>query len=424
MKSNKNVLSHFNDKNARALIKALLVGLFALNRNVKAQDVLVPLPQSPDQTPSALQSYQASEMDVFAANKTQTESQPFQWETLTLRPHPFYQFLYGDGIQAGTNQLVNTTIQQISPGALLEMGSHWTLDYSPVWTIYSNNKLRNTFGQTFKLMGGTAYNDWVLGISQGYSDSTSPSVETAAQTRQQTYNTVVNAAYTINSKMSLDLAVNQNFVSADQFSSYQEWSTLDWLNYQFWPRLNAAVGVGGGYDNEDASPDMTFEQLQGRVNWRAADKISIQLHGGVEDRQFLSGGAADLINPVFDVTIQYQPFEQTKISLTGERVVSASYLQSSQVTENTGVSAGLNQRLVKKFFLDLSGGYQAVKYISSSSSVASRKDDYDYLNAQLSYAFLKRGTIAVFYQISRDDSSVQGYSFTSHQVGFSIGFRY
>jgi hypothetical protein len=422
MKSQKNVLSHFNDKNARALIKALLLGLFALNRNVKAQDVLVPLPQSPDQTPTAVQ--QVNEMDVFAANKTQTESQPFQWGALTLRPHPFYQFFYGDGIQAGTNQLVNTTIQQISPGALLEMGSHWTLDYSPVWTVYSNNKLRNTFGQTVMLVGGTAYNDWVFGISQGYTDSSSPSVETATQTRQQTYSTVVNAAYTMNSKMSLDLAANQDFVSADQFSSYQEWSTLDWLNYQFWPRLNAAVGVGGGYDNEDASPDMTFEQLQGRVNWRATDKISFQLHGGVEDRQFLSGDASDLINPVFDATIQYQPFEQTKISLTGERVVSASYLQSSQVTESTGVSADLNQRLVKKLFLDLSGGYQTVKYIASNSSVSNRKDDYDYLHAQLSWAFLKRGTIAVFYQISRDDSSKAGYSFTSHQVGFSIGFRY
>jgi hypothetical protein len=66
----KNVLSHFNDKNARALVQALLLGLFALNRNVKAQDVLAPLPQSPDQTPSALQSYQAGEMDVFVSNKT------------------------------------------------------------------------------------------------------------------------------------------------------------------------------------------------------------------------------------------------------------------------------------------------------------------------------------------------------------------
>jgi hypothetical protein len=97
----------------------------------------------------------------------------------------------------------------------------------------------------------------------------------------------------------------------------------------------------------------------------------------------------------------------------------------NQVTESTGVSAGLNQRLVKKLFLDLSGGYQTVKYISSlTTSASNRKDDYDYLHAQLSCAFLKRGTLAVFYQISRNDSSQAGYSFTSHQVGFSIGCRY
>jgi len=29
-----------------------------------------------------------------------------------------------------------------------------------------------------------------------------------------------------------------------------------------------------------------------------------------------------------------------------------------------------------------------------------------------------------FYQISEENSSTTGYSFTSHQVGFSIGFRY
>jgi hypothetical protein len=421
MKSNKRVLPRLNRSNTCVLIKTLLLGLFALNRQVKAQEVLAPPPSAPDQTPTAMQ--QVNEMDVFASPQP-TEAQPFHWKSLTLRPHPFYQFLYADGVQTGTNQLANTIIQQISPGALLEMGSHWTLDYSPLWSVYSNNKFQNTFGQAVRLVGGTAYNDWIFGISQGYTDSSSPSVETAAQTRQEIYNTAVNASYTMNSKMSLDLAANQNFVSADQFSSYKEWSTLDWLNYQFWPRLNAAVGVGGGYDNEDASPDMTFEQLQGRVNWRATDKISFQLHGGVEDRQFLSGGAGNLINPLFDATIQYQPFEHTRISLTGQRVVSASYLQANQVTENTGVSAGLNQRLLGKIFLDLSGGYQTVKYIASGTSASARTDDYDYLNAQLSCTFLRRGTIAAFYQISRNDSTQAGYSFTSHQVGFSIAFRY
>ncbi len=65
-----------------------------------------------------------------------------------------------------------------------------------------------------------------------------------------------------------------------------------------------------------------------------------------------------------------------------------------------------------------------MKYISSGPSASDREDDYYYLHAQLSRAFLKRGTIAVFYQISRDDSSQAGYSFTSHQVGFQIGCSY
>ena len=421
MKSKKTVFSQFNDKNARVLIRALLVGFFALDRQAQAQYILAPGPQPPDQTPLAMQ--QASEMDVFAT-APQTESEPLKWGPVTLRPHPYYQFLYADGLQSNTNQVAHSVIQTISPGALLEIGQHWTLDYSPMWTLYSNNQFSDNFGQAIKLVGGTSYNDWVLGLIQSYSDISALSAVTASQTRTETYNTALNGSCTMNSNMSLDLSLNQNFVSADQFSSYNEWFTMDWLNYQFWPRLNAALGAGGGYDNEASSPDMTFERAEGRVNWRATDKISFQLHGGVEVRQFLSGGANALVNPIFDATIQYQPFEQTRISISGLRTVASSYLQD-QVTETTGVSADLNQRLLGKLFLDLNGGYQLVKYVSSvNTSNSNREDDFYSFNVRLSRVFLKRGTIAVLYQLSKDNSSLPGYSFTSHQVGFQIGYTY
>ncbi|MGA2789025.1 MAG: hypothetical protein ABSF60_16010, partial [Verrucomicrobiota bacterium] len=383
MKSKNPVLSHFNNQNVRVLIRALLVGFFALDRQTQAQDILASGPQPPDQTPSAMQ--QANEMEVFATPPP-TESEPFKWGSVTLRPHPYYQFLYADGLQYNTNQLAHSIIQTISPGALLEIGRHWTLDYSPLWTIYSNHQFSDNFGQSVKLVGGTTYNDWVLGLIQGYSDISALSAATASQTRTETYNTALNGSYTMNSKMSLDLGLNQNIVSADQFSSYSEWATMNWLNYQFWPRLNAALGAGGGYDDEASSPDMTFEQFQGRVNWRATDKISFQIHGGAEVRQFLSGGASPLVNPIFDATIQYQPFEQTRLSITGQRIVASTYLQD-QVTETTGVNADLNQRLLGKLFLDLNGGYQAVKYVSSvNTSGSSREDDYYTLNARLSHA--------------------------------------
>ena len=421
MKYKKTVFPYFNDKNVRALIRALLVGFFALDRQAQAQYILAPGPQTPDQTPPAMQ--QASEMDVFAT-APQTESEPFKWGPVTLRPHPYYQFLYADGLQLNTNQVAHSIIQTISPGALMEIGRNWTIDYSPLWTFYSNNRFSDDFGQVVKLVGGTTYNDWVLGLIQGYSDISALSAMTASQTRTETFNTALNGSYTMNSKMSLDLALNQNFVSADQFSSYNEWSTMNWLNYQFWPRLNAALGAGGGYDNEASSPDMTFEHFQGRVNWRATDKIGFQLHGGAEFRQFLSGGASPLVNPIFDATVQYQPFEQTRISIAGQSIVASTYLPG-QITETTGVNADLNQRLLGKLFLDLNGGYQLVKYVSSVNTPGpSREDDYYTFNVRLSRTFLKRGTIAVLYQLSKDNSNVPGFSFTSHQVGFQIGYNY
>jgi hypothetical protein len=426
MKSSKTFRSRAAHPRARILIRALLLGFFALNRQTRAQYVLAPAPSAPDPTPPAVQ--QVSEMDVFASPAPQTSSQPFKWGALTLRPHLYYQFLYADGLLISTNQAVSSTIQTISPGALLEIGRHWTLDYSPAFTLYSDQRLSDAFGQAAKLTGGTVYNDWLLGLSLNYASVDTLSAVTASQTRTETFATALNGSYTINSKMSLDLALNQSFVSADHFSSYNEWSTLDWLNYQFWPRLNVALGVGGGYDDNRTGPDTSFEQFQGRVNWRATDRISFQINGGVEVRQFLNGStngvAKPLVNPVFGATIQYRPFEMTQISLAGQRVVSTSYLDN-RVTETTGVNAGLNQQLPGKFFLDLGGGYQAVKYVSSGSAAGSdRSDNYFIFNAQLGRVFLKRGNVAVIYQLNRNDSSESGYSFTSHQVGFQIRYSF
>jgi len=405
---------------------AVLLGLLMMNRRSQAQQVITPAPTTP-QTPAALQPFETTEMDVFVPAGVvpgQQLTQPFRYKFLTLRPHPFYQFLYGDGILSAPGRPENTVIQDIAPGFRLDVGDHWTLDYTPAWMLYSNKHFQNTFDQAASLTGGTVYGNWVLGLSQSYTLSAVSQVETATQTHQETYATAAKGSYTINSKMSLDLAVNQDFVSAEQFQSYREWSTMDWLNYHFWDRFNVALGVGLGYDDVDMSPDMLFEQYQGRINWRATDKISFQLHGGLEDRQVLAKGVDDLISPVFGGGIQYQPFEVTKISLNVDRTVDVSYLQN-QVTESLGFTGDLNQRLLGRLFLDLTGGYQNTKYVASANNTpVNRSDDYYFFNTRLSTSFLERGTVAIFYQISKNASSQSGFGFSSHQFGLEIGFAY
>ena len=402
-----------------------LAVLLALSRTAWAQPVIMPAPAYPV-TPAAVQEIQAeNEMTVFSAEGNvpgAQETEPFQYGIFTLRPHPYYRFLYGNGILVKTNQQENTFLNQISPGILLDIGRHWTLDYTPTLNFYSSSQFKDTVDQTVVLTGGTTYEDWTLGLSQRFTSTSDPLVETATQTSQETFTTALTASYQFNDKMSTDLGLDQNIISADQFNSSSEWSTLDWLNYSFWPRLDAGIGLGVGYVNMKASADMTYEQLQSRVNWRATDKISFQINGGGEYRQFLDG-SGDLFNFIFGAVIQYQPFEFTKISISADRTVNPSYFTGA--TENTDFTGELNQRLLGKLYLDLQGGYHKVKYVASGSTASTgREDDLYSASVQLSYPFARRGTVAAFYQVSSNSSTLPGFGYSSSQLGFQISYSY
>jgi hypothetical protein len=409
-----------------------------------AQEVITSPPQTPALPPAVQEHQDSNPMQVFAPQET-APSAPLQLGPVIIHPHLDYQFLYGNGIESSPGQQQSSVVQQVSPGILFNLGDHWLLDYTPTLDFYSSKYLRNTVDESVLLGWGTAYDDWFFNGSQSYVSTSDPIVETAAQTDQEIYSTVFNASYQFNDKMSLDMGLNQNFNYVgnggsstnllQNLTNSRGWSTMDWLNYQFWPRFNAGLGTGFGYNQQDDSPDSIYEQYQARVNWRATDKISFQLGGGLQDQQYLSGGASALVTPIFNATIQYQPFEQTKLSVSASRSVSPSFFQN-QVTENTQIMGDLNQRLLGKLYLDLNGGYSTTKYLSStaSSSAASstgRNDDYYIFNARLSCVVLKRATISVFYGYTDNASSQSGFTtsgsgfaYTSTQVGFEIGYRY
>ena len=350
------------------------------------------------------------------------EDQPLRWGPVTLRPGLYYRFYYANGIQSAPGQAANTFINEIAPSIALDLGNYWKINYTPVKRLYSSDQFKDTLDQIVNLAGAAAYKDWSFGLNQYYASTDTPQVQTATQTEQQNFATTLTATYIFNGEMSMDLGVNQNFYFTQEFTDTREWNTLNWLNYQFWPRLNAAVGVGAGYANVDPGIDMTYEQLQARIRWRTTDKVSLEAHGGVEDRQFLSGSAANLINPVFGGTFEYQPYEYTRFALHADRVVAVSYFEN-QVTESFDILGDFNQRLLKRLFLSAGGGYHRVKYVTTTSDSIARTDDYYSINARLNCPILRRGNIALIYQYSQNGSTDTGFAFSSNQVGFELGFQ-
>ncbi|MGH7977895.1 MAG: hypothetical protein ACREE6_00870 [Limisphaerales bacterium] len=411
-----------------------------------AQDVLSPPPAPPPIVPSSIETYQtnqAVQMRVFApsAGGSPQETQPFKIGPVVIRPNVSYQFLYGNGIQSSPGNQQNSIVQEFIPALVFEEGLHWTLTYTPVFSFYSSSAFRNTINQNVQLQWGTTWRDWFLTASQGYAHTDDPQIETGGQTEQDTYSTALNGIYHFNDKLSMDSALNQTFndfgsgpstnLFLDLVNS-RTWSTMDWLNDQFWPRCSAGLGVGLGYNQQQDSPNSTFQQYEAQMSWRLTDKISFQVNGGLEDQEYLSGGASALITPIFGGVIQYQPLEHTQISITANRTVGTSAFDNENV-EATSIIGDFNQRLFGFITLDLNGGFSTDNYIATAAGFEanSRNDDIYSFSARLSCPFPKRGTVSIFYQYSETASSQSGFAsgssafgYSSNQAGIDISYIY
>ena len=417
----------------------LAAGIMVDEHIVAAPSVIANQAPTPPLT-TEWQQDQPNEMDVFGVPGAATDDslpQFFCYGPLVLRPHAAYRFSYGNGIQSTPGNQQDTAVQELSPGIRLNFGTRWSVDYTPTLRFYSDSKFRDTVDHAVALAGGFQLDDWTIGFSHGSAFTTAPLVETGSQTEQSTHSTGITASHPFTSRLSGDFGLNQQINMVSGFQDSYDWSTLDWLNYEFWPRLTAGIGAGGGYvkinDNSQTrntnNLDQTFEQLQARVNWRTTDKISFQVSGGLEDRQFNTVGSSDSVNPIFGASIQYEPFKATQISLTASRAVGSSdYNLAAQQSESTSVGLNLNQRLLRKFTLGLGVAYVMTDYSTAvgaaSASAANRSDDDVSFNVRLSHPFAKRGTWSVFYQYSDNHSSLHGFSFQSNQMGFEISYNY
>jgi hypothetical protein len=405
----------------------LLLGWLVVIRSAGAQEAPSPLPEF-RMPPPALGEVEPYPEGVIPPGESVPgaipEGSPFQVGPVTLRPHFYYRFLYVSRVLSSPGQTQSTTVQDIAPGLLSVIGRHWMLDYTPYWILYSNPQFRDRFHQSVQLRGETTYENWVLALSQGYVSYAPLLIETARQTGLETYSTTLRAEDRVNKKMLLEFTGSQNFRFAPGFTDTREWSTHDWLNYQFWPRFTASLGGGLGYVNVQPGFDQTYEQYQGRVRWRLTDKIGFEVEGGVEDRQSTAPGAAARINWIGRAEVQYQPSEVTTLSLRVGRHVATSFF-TNQVVEVTSFGGILNQRLLEKLSLNVEGGYAMPTYVAVANGAnAGRRDKIYYVNTTLSYPFLKRGTISFLYLINNNDSNRSEFRFSSNRVGFEIGYRY
>jgi len=402
----------------------------------QAQPVFVPPVQYGDRVTTAEQASTNWVGSVAApplqAPATGPETYPLEWGPVRFHPHLGYQVVYGDGILRGPNDPKTTWLHTVSPGAFFELGKYWNLDFTASINRYSNAGFNNNESYFGALRGYIPMEKWLLDLGYAASLTDQTQVETATQTKQNSHLVTASGTYNYQTRLSLELSAAMDARLAQSFIDYYTFSTLEWLNYKATDKTTLGVGLGGGYNLVKPSPDWTFEQLQGRVVWLPGEKLTVQLSGGVQFMQFSGTDATGATNalsgtevtPIAAAAVAYQAFEHTSLSLSANHVIGNSY-EEAQFAESSTFSAGVRQRFLEHFYLDVVPAYNIRNYKTTLRGVPDgREDKYFSVYTGISTTLFKKLNVTIFYLFSDNDSDDPNFAFDSSQAGLRLDYRY
>ena len=349
---------------------------------------------------------------------------PFQYGSVSLHPHLLYRYLHASGLNFAPGQQVTSEINTFSAGLTVDAGKYWTIDYTPTWTNYSASVYRDTVDHSVSLRGATVYEAWAFQFSENFGISSPNLIETAQQTKQRTWATMAGATYTFTPHLQLETSAALSELYTDISPDTRDWSLTNWVSSKFGEDLDGALGLVIGYTDIIGLPDRTYQQYLGRMNWHFAQKLTLGVQGGLDVRHSKAANVSDLHNPLFQLSLAYQPFDTTKISVTDAQTVSNSYF-ADQVTHGNQLSINLEQRLLGHLFLSTGYSHASTKYTSTLvDNLVDRSDRVNSFHARLTTQLLQRLNVSVVYQTNRNNSNDALYSFSSNQYGLELGFRY
>lgn len=191
------------------------------------------------------------------------------------------------------------------------------------------------------------------------------------------------------------------------------------FNYNYSPKLVVSVGGGGGINKVDSgNPDQTFQNVNGRISYSAGGKLNFHASGGVEFRQFEGEGRGQYVSPTFDIGANYQPFDGTTLSLRASRSTQNSAVLEGQDFASTSIYVSARQRFMRRFTFSMGAGYENAEYFATRAGlIASRNDDYFFVQPSVDVTLTRFWTVGAFYLRRQSESSIPQFGFKGNQVG-------
>lgn len=415
---------------------------YTTSETPQENDIESPLPrftQDPYGLPQpvAVESVQPNGRELLSGTKYKQSEGILTGEGMPqIHPHLGLLYVYDSNFLILPEDEVDDFIFVTSPGLSLEIGRQdlENPDYNRFDASYTANIIRfldhtenDTIDQDANTMIRYQFGKTTLGLQQNVSTITDSTIDIGTRTHREIYSTLLSAKHSISDKTYIDLSGAQfvtNFGTRD-LSDNIEWATQLMLNYKITPKVTLGVGPKIGWVDITDNPNQMYEDALARLFWEASAKLSFNVTGGVEFRQWQDGAVGDVSTGIFEIGANWDPFDGTR---TSYRVYRRNEVSASAFGENyiaTGFGASLRQRLYRRIYLGLTGGYDHADYYTGSPLFTTdREDDFYSIRPSISYVLAEWGTVGLFYEYRRNESNHPELEFREHIYGLEASFRY
>ena len=349
--------------------------------------------------------------------------------------------VYDDNINIANGQQTADIYTAIEPSITLGFGDFTSgqgnflrLNYLASWFLFADHSENDALQHVLQLQGQYQMNRLTVSLTQSVqilngtdvrrlnSEGTfdqQVNLDVSGRTRFNIYVTHVNAAYYLTGKTSLSTGVDYSVFDYHSLISSEVFSGNLFLNYNYSPKLVIGLGGTAGVDRVDApNPDQTFEQANVRLSYQATGKIDLVASAGVEVRHFDGDLRDEYTSPVFEIGLNYLPFDGTHLSLTATRRTLNSAVLAAQDYAVTNFTVAIQQRLLRRFSLGLNAGYENSDYFSTVGAPGpTRTDDYFFVQPSIAVSVTRFWTMGAYYLHRVNNSSFDAFDFHDNQVG-------
>ena len=303
------------------------------------------------------------------------------------------------------------------------------VDYAPSYVAFADHSEQNSFDQDLRLHGEYTFQKLTVGLRAAYQRVNAPSADIGSRVESSHVSAALTNRYEVSEKTGVEANFyydNQRYDSngdtptAVNFVDTQEYRTEEWLNFRVAPKTTASAGVVVGQLERSEGPSETYEQVQMRLLWEASSKLTASVVAGPELRQI--HGHDDQVNGVFALHGTWAPTERSSYHLQAYRDVQPSGAVGEDFT-TTGVKLQYHQRLLERYYFDLSGGYERADY-SGTEGFGTRHDDLWFIRAGVGLGLTRWLTAEVVGEYRDNSSSEADRSFdeTRATVVFDVLF--